>query len=455
MEGFESLGSVKRLSGGASQETYRIEIVANGNAKSLAMRRAAGGVIRKPDPARPGLDVEAKLMQYAKSIGVPEPEIYYVLIPEDGLGSGFIMEWLEGETLGSRVVKSPELKDIRPKLAHKCGRILAKIHSIDPVDAGIADRLASMKTDEFVRQLWDQYKVHETPMPMIDYSARWLLENLPPDEEPKLVHNDYRNGNIMFSPKGVVAVLDWEIAHIGDPIRDIGYMCINSWRFGRTDLEVGGFGRLEDLLDGYEEESGRRVDPAHVHFWMVFGSFWWAANCLKMAEQWRNGPDRTVERPGIARRSSECQADCVNLLIPGPVELVEETEPVSTLDMPSVDELLISVRDFLRTDLRAEIEGRNNFMSLVASNSLDIVLRELRLAPTHLANEHERLKALLGSEGTLNELRWTLTNGLRDRSIGLDDPTLQQHLRTTVINQLAIDQPKYTALKTALDASSR
>ena len=126
MEGFESLGSVKRLSGGASQETYRIEIVANGDAKSLAMRRAAGGVIRKPDPARPGLDVEAKLMQYAKSIGVPEPEIYYVLIPEDGLGSGFIMEWLEGETLGSRVVKSPELKDIRPKLAHKCGRILAK-----------------------------------------------------------------------------------------------------------------------------------------------------------------------------------------------------------------------------------------------------------------------------------------------------------------------------------------
>jgi len=394
------------------------------------------------------------LIQVAKSAGVPEPEIVYVLAPEDGLGSGFVMEWLDGETLGSRVVKSPELEEIRPRLAYECGKIAARIHSIDPVEAGVADQLSRVRTDEFVHSIWEQYKEHETPMPMIDYAARWLLDHLPPDDVPRLVHNDFRNGNLIVTPDGIVAVLDWEIAHIGDPVRDLGYMCINSWRFGRPELPVGGFGRMDDLLSGYEDESGIRIDEEHVHFWIVFGSFWWAANCLKMAEQWRNGPDRTVERPGIARRSSECQADCVNLLIPGQVELVEEENLLSSVDIPRVDELLISVRDFLRNDLRAELEGRNNFLSLVASNSLDIVLRELKLTSVHVKSELERLRSLLNREGGLDELRWALTNGLRDASVDLDAPNLQHHLRTTVINQLAIDQPRYSALQIALEGGN-
>ena len=126
----------------------------------------------------------------------------------------------------------------------------------------------------------------------------------------------------MVSPAGVVAVLDWEIAHIGDPMRDLGWICTNSWRFGRSELPVGGFGGYADLFRGYERVSGRAVDPAHVKFWEVFGSFWWACSSLTMAEHYRTGPDKTVERPAIGRRSSECQVDCVNLLIPGPVELV-------------------------------------------------------------------------------------------------------------------------------------
>ena len=87
-----------------------------------------------------------------------------------------------------------------------------------------------------------------------------------------------------------------------------------------TALPVGGFGEYADLFRGYEEVSGKTVDPDHVKFWEVFGSFWWAVGCLGMAEHYRTGPDQTVERPAIGRRSSECQVDCVNLLIPGPVE---------------------------------------------------------------------------------------------------------------------------------------
>ena len=449
-EDFEALHSVDRLSGGASQETYKIEFSKGGKVRAAAMRRAPGGEYENPDPARPGLATEARLMQIARQVGVPEPEVYRVLTREDDLGAGFIMEWLDGETLGSRILKSPEMEAIRPRLARECGQILARIHGIDPVESGLTKMLVTMPTETFIRKMLEQYQSYKTPQPMIDYTARWLLEHIPPEGEARLVHNDFRNGNLMVTPVGINAVLDWEVAHLGDPVRDIGWVCTNSWRFGRTEKRVGGFGHLEDLLDGYEVESGIRIDPEHVHFWEVFGSFWWAVGCLKMADHWRNGPDRTVERPGVARRSSECQADCVNLLIPGPVQLVDEADPLSSLDTPRVDELLISVRDFLREDMRAATHGRDNFMALVASNSLDIVLRELSLSPQALQAEADRLRRLLGSEGEVLDLRWKLTQALRDSDLTLDHPGLAAHLRNTVINQLAIDQPRYSALATAL-----
>ena len=190
-----------------------------------------------------------------------------------------------------------------------------------------------------------------------------------------------------------------------------------------------------------------------MKFWEVFGSYWWAVGCLKMADHYRNGPDKTVERPGIARRSSECQVDCVNLIIPGPVELVAAAPSLSSIDTPSIDELLESVRDFLRVDIRDATEGRNNFMALVASNSLDIVLRELHLGPAHLDGEHQRLEALLGvRHDSVIDLRWKLTRALRDGSMPLDTPGLAEHLRTTVVNQVAIDQPKYSGFVAASEA---
>jgi aminoglycoside phosphotransferase (APT) family kinase protein len=450
--GFETLVSVRRLSGGASQETHRVEIETSEGPRTLAVRRAAKGV--EGFSPGPGLAGEAELFRIARAAGVPEPEVFHVFTADEGLGEGFVMEWLAGETVGGRILRAPELEAIRPRLAFQCGEVLARIHGIDPVESGLRNRLATVSTRDYVNEVWERYRSFGTAMPMIDYTARWLLDHLPQEAEPRLVHNDFRNGNLMVTPDGIVAVLDWELAHLGDPIRDIGWICTNSWRFGRHDMPVGGFGRLEDLLDGYESVSGIRVDRSHVRFWEVFGSFWWAASSLAMAVFWRAGADRTVERPGIARRSSECQVDCANLIIPGPIELVEEVEPATSVDMPRVDELITSVRDFLREDVREALEGRNAFLALVASNSLDIVKRELLLGPAHLRGEHERLRVLLASDEALEVLRARLCEGLRDGSIALDRPGLAAHLRKTAANQLAIDQPKYSGLAAALAIGS-
>jgi aminoglycoside phosphotransferase (APT) family kinase protein len=451
--GFVRLVNVERLSGGASQETYRIDLIGADGERALAMRRAPGGAHVVASPGQPGLAAEALLMRSAKSAGVPEPHVYWVLTPEDGLGDGFIMEWLDGIALGAQVLRAPQLEDIRPRLAFLCGEILAKIHSIDLVSTGLDQHLGVLTPAEYLDTTWQKYRDYDTPQPMIDYTGRWLAEHLPQPRPAALVHNDFRNDNVMFDADGVVAVLDWEVAHIGDPMRDLGWICTNSWRFGRSDLPVGGFGTRDDLYAGYESIAGGTIDQHSVKWWEVFGSFWWAIGCLGMAEHYRTGPDNSVERPAIGRRSSECQVDCVNLLIPGPVELV--TIDATTLDdMPRLDELLVSVRDFLRGDVMADTSGRTNFLARVAGNSLDIVLRELQLGESATAGELARLQELFEEpDADLSSLRWRLVNGLRDGSIGLEQVGLSFHLRTTAVNQLAIDQPKYSGFKAALAGS--
>lgn len=464
MPDFRELIAHERLSGGASQETYRLRIRTHDGERKVAMRRAPGGgpaagVVVEHVVGHPGLRTEALLMQSARKAGVPEPEVYGVLDAQSGLGEGFVMEWIEGEALGARIVRGEEFAALRPKLAYECGQVLARIHAIDLATTGLDQLLDPMTPDTFLEQTWQRYQVLQTPQPMIDYAARWLKENLPKSYRKTLVHNDFRNGNFMVNAQRMVAVLDWEVAHVGDPMRDLGWICTNSWRFG-GHLPVGGFGEYADLFAGYESVSGLKVDPLHVKFWEVFGSFWWAVGCLGMAEHYRSGPDKTVERPAIGRRTSECQIDCVNLLIPGQAELIKGQAFDSQLDMPRADELLISVRDFLRGDVMSATTGRTNFLARVASNSLDIVLRELAVSTRHRHNELARLRALLQPQPSatrvdapaeeLQALRWQLVHELRDGSMPLDAPGLAAHLRTTVLNQVAIDQPSYSGFKTAL-----
>ena len=205
----KSLKSVVRLSGGASQETYRIEIKRSNDEHTLAMRRAPEGGYNMGATDRPGLAGEARLMRSALAAGVPAPEVYYVLTHADELGDGFIMEWIVGEGLGARIVRRPEYESIRPRLAYEIGTILARIHGMDIQASGLTDCLTQIPPGEFITQTWDRYVALETPQPMIDYAGRWLRENLADRADTQdlvLVHNDFRNGNFMITPERIVAV---------------------------------------------------------------------------------------------------------------------------------------------------------------------------------------------------------------------------------------------------------
>ncbi len=444
--GFEQLLACDKLTGGASQETYRVQLRCNGEDVLLALRRSPLADATEEAVGLANPETEAKLIQTMHAAGIPEPAVHYVLHPEDDLGRGFVMQWLEGEALGARIVRAEEFADIRPHLAQEFGAILARIHAIDVKATGLADELVELTPAQLVQESWENYKQLTVPVPMIDYAARWLLERLPGAYTTGLVHGDYRNGNIMINSQGVVAVLDWEITHLGDPVRDLGWLCVNSWRFGNRDLPVGGFGTREQLLEGYQSVSGTEVDPEHLRFWEVFGSFWWAVACLRMSASYRSGDNPSLERPAIGRRSSEAQMDCVNLVIPGSFELPEfDEEAAKSRELPLAQEMLESVASWLREEVSGQVEPRNAFLARVAANSLKTVERELSLGPQLRAQESERLTGL-GMKGELHAQRAQLVKALR-QGLDLDTPGLAEHLRQTVAGQLAVDQPRYTALQ--------
>ena len=432
---------VQQLTAGASQQTFRISVRhREGHEASYALRRAQPGLGRS-SYGQVSPSVEAELLELASSAQVPVPKVIESLHSTDGLGDGYLMEWLQGETMGQRIVKLPELQSARENLAFDCGQALARIHAIEVTDR-LREVLHSVAPEDLVRETWEAYITLETPQPMIDFTAQWLLNNLPPESDSALVHGDFRNGNLMVAEQGITAVLDWELCHLGDPMRDLGWLCVNSWRFGRCDLPVGGFGTVDELVAGYEAQAGTCIDRDALHFWEVFGSFWWSVTTLGMAQTWRTGETPSVERPVIGRRSSEAQMDCVHLLIPGDIDsaLLQRQQT----ELPTSAELVNSVRTHLKTSVLQNLDGADKFLLRVAMNSLAIAERELQLTPTLESEELSRLMALVG-EGELAELRWRLVHALRSGEFP-NDSCLYEHLRLSVAGRLSIDQPTYSAL---------
>jgi aminoglycoside phosphotransferase (APT) family kinase protein len=310
--GGQSIGELKRLSGGASQETWSFDVLAGPDTRTpLILRRAPGGQRAARSSAAIGLDREADLIRAAARAGVPVPSIAHVCGPDDGLGEAYVMERLAGETIAPKILRGEAFGHARKVLASQCGAALASIHSIRP------DTLPELPLSQGLDQL-DQYEEiyrnFDIPKPVFELAIAWLRAHTPTATQITLVHGDFRLGNLMVDDTGLVGILDWELAHLGDPREDIAWICINSWRFGVPEKRVGGFGELPEFLDAYARAGGTRFEPAEIDWWEMLGSLKWGVMCLIMYEAFRSGADPSVERAAIGRRVSETEIDLLNLL---------------------------------------------------------------------------------------------------------------------------------------------
>jgi aminoglycoside phosphotransferase (APT) family kinase protein len=316
LPGFERVVTITRLSGGASQETWSFDALIGGTTEPLILRRSPGGGARVTEASSAvALETEAIVIEASRAEGVAAPRVRYVLKPEDGFGQGYVMDRLPGETIARKILRDPEFDTVRPKLARQCGEILARIHKVEMTK--LASVLPVIDGPAQLRRYRDLYDAYNYVHPVFEFAFKWLEPRMVKAKRQTLVHGDFRHGNLLISPRGVEAALDWELTHIGDPLEDIGWICTNSWRFGVAQKVVGGFGDLKDLLDGYEKAGGDHIDTDEARTWIVYGSLKWGVMCMSMYQGFRN--DGSVERAAIGRRSSETEIDLVNLIIHGKI----------------------------------------------------------------------------------------------------------------------------------------
>jgi aminoglycoside phosphotransferase (APT) family kinase protein len=409
-----------RLSGGASAESFSFLYAG----QSYVLRRTPDSVAHAQDGGI-GHAAEACVIRAARKAGVLAPEIIAEISAQDGIGTGYIMRQIQGETNPAQILTAPT-----ETLIHDLARELAAIHSVKPSAAIL---IPTLRIADGLEQLAAQFESYGGDRPIIALALQWCRNAALDDLDLCLIHGDLRMGNVMVDSAGLTGVLDWELCHWGDYHEDLAYGCMAVWRFGHWDKTAFGLVSLDDFLAAYTAQSGRQVDRGRFHFWLIYRTLWWALGCLHMAHIWRSGADRSLERAVIGRRTSENELDLMMLM--------DEAGPPSMVDAdtgtdqphkgePSAAELIDAVSEWIATDIKAKSQGRDRFLSAVAINALGIVKRDL-LLPMPLSNR-------------------ALCEEIAQGRVTLQTKGLREELWRQAIDKVSIDSPKYASLAKAL-----
>ncbi len=414
----------QRLTGGAVMESWRF----SAGGSDYVLRRAPSLAFMEGRPY--GHGVEAALIEAARAKGVTAPQVVAVLEEADGLGSGFVMRALPG-TADPKVILGCDDPD---GLLKQIARDLARIHRLLPGD--LPEGVPVMDYRAAIADLKAQFLDAGGDRPIIALGLKWLEDNCPEPVEPVLNHGDYRMGNLLVEGSGLAGVLDWEIAHFGDPHEDLAFGCMAVWRFARYDRPALGLGSIADYIAAYEAEAEVAIDPARFRFWTIYRTVWWALGCLKMAAQWRSGADRMLERVVISRRTSEQELDLLLLLEEDAPKV--ERKPIRNATVfgdgsgeATEAELAEAVSEWLGA-IKDRLKGHDRFQLAVARNALGIIARESRQPTWH----------------SVPEMSAEILSG--DIS-PFDDAGLLAEFRRYALTKVSNDSPKYPALAAAWD----
>ena len=424
---------LNRLSGGASRITSSFDLEADdGSIRPMILQEERGhGLV-------PGgrVSIEAMLLRAADELDVPVPHVVAAGV-EGGLDPGWmVVERLEGETIPRKLLRDPQWAGARRALTDQCGSALAAIHRIEP------DAIPGLPRRDPLRDPLPFLDGLGEVRPCLELGVRWLEMHRPVSNRRVTVHGDFRMGNLLVGPHGLRAVLDWELAHAGDPAEDIGWLCARAWRFGGPG-RVGGFGNLTGLLDAYRSAGGEAIDVERVRWWEAYAAVKWAVICALQAATHLGGSTRSVELAAIGRRVCESEWDLLLLLgltpdIAGSPH--DDPTPRSAFEpfgRPSALELVEAVREYLDTSPDDARGRRSAFNDRVARNVLLMVEREFRLGPSIVRAHGDRLGEL--GFDTDAELASTIRSGSCDDGLGAIGRVLAQSVR----DQLVVANPSY------------
>jgi aminoglycoside phosphotransferase (APT) family kinase protein len=306
------IDNLRLLTGGASRQTWSFDAVLGERTLPLILRS---------DPRRSEViagGTEYRLLEAAAEAGVAVPRVH--LMGDDSLSAPFyLMERVEGETIPRKLLRDEEYAEARRAMTAQLGAALARIHTIDPATpglealpgppAGVAPAAHEIERHERIYRA-----ITPDPHPAFELAFRWLRAHAPTGDERRLVHGDFRIGNVIFGPEGARAILDWELALVGDPMEDLGWFCVRSWRFGNDDLPAGGIGTREELFRAYEAAGGAAVDAGRARFWEAFGNLRWGVTCIVQAATYLRGASTSVELAAIGRRIAETEWELIKIM---------------------------------------------------------------------------------------------------------------------------------------------
>lgn len=293
-----TVANLQRLTGGASRITWSF----TANDRALILRTG------ERDEVHASMELEAAVQQRAAATGAPVPHILTADNSPAALGNPYLIcDAVAGETIVRRIFR--RLDDAgRDRLLAQCAQALAAIHRADPEGVGLTatDELSGSR--DRLDEMGDTTATFEWTLRQLDRER--------PDPSPmRLIHGDFRMGNLIVDESGLAAVLDWELTHLGEIYEDLAWFCIRAWRFGAPEtMGAGGLGSVETFLQAYEEASGTPVDRAAFRWWLTVATLKWGVICRYQAERHLSGQTRSVELAAIGRRVSETEWDLLDLL---------------------------------------------------------------------------------------------------------------------------------------------
>lgn len=304
------------LAGGASRDSWALTVSINGQARRLVLRRDLPTTMNDNALTR---EQEFRLMRAAYDSGVRVAQVRWYCGDPDVLGLPFfLMDYVEGISIGRKVIQEPALEHARHVLPEQIAEQLAIIHRINPAAHGL-DFLPGPRAGLSPAQhaVVDTYRILDDlgiRSPAFEFALRWAQQHAPAGGEITFVHGDCRVGNLIVNQDGLAAVIDWEFGHMGDPLEELGYPCMRDWRFGSDHLHMGGLCPRERFIRAYEDFSGRSVNRAAVDWWEIMGNIRWGVVCMAQAERHLSGRDPSVELASLGRRSAEMQLEALRLI---------------------------------------------------------------------------------------------------------------------------------------------
>ncbi|MEZ5152797.1 phosphotransferase family protein [Rhodococcus zopfii] len=428
-----TVGDVHRLTGGASRQVWSVEAFdADGGPLPVVLRRDPPG---HGDAQR--MRAEAACLRAAAAAGVPVPQVLASGDAAPGIDAPYLlMNRVDGESIPRRLQRDPELTAARSELAEQMGYVLGLIHLSDVAEVAMLDSADPLDAIEAM------YREFDEPRPAVEVGLRWLRDHRPSARPKALVHGDFRMGNLLVDRTGIRGVLDWELAHLGDPIEDLGWLCVRAWRFG-AELPVGGVGTREQLVDGYERATGTRPSDAELHWWEAYGTLRWLVLSRFQAQRHFGGEEFSLELASIGRRVCESEYDVLLALglFEDPGDDPEPRSAATTVhDRPATTEIVDLVAATL-TDEIAQALGddheRQRYLLRICVNLLRIAGREISAGDDAANTVHDRLREL-GCDTEAD-----LATRIRSGAVDYDDVAVRVAVSDAVLARLRVANPRH------------